>query len=118
MTLDNLAELYDEQGKHAKAEALYVQSLKILKASLPPNHPNLAAALNKLSLLYSFEGKYALAEPLCKQALVILEKNLGPGAADVTKSRQNCSDVTEKIAQQDEIKKMESRAKSLAPQFR
>jgi len=106
--------LYDEQGKHAKAETLYVRSLKILETSLESNRSNVAAAMNKLSLLYSYEGKYEEAEPLCRRTLGILEKNLGGDDPAVVKTRQNCTELAEKIAQQVEIKKMESHAKSLA----
>jgi hypothetical protein len=42
------------------------------------------------------------------------EKNLGADDPAVLKTRQNCSELAEKITQQVEIEKMESHAKSLA----
>ena len=41
-------------------------------------------------------------------------ENLGGDDPAVVKTRQNCTELAEKIAQQVEIKKMESHAKSLA----
>jgi len=53
--LNNLALLYDEQGKYAEAEPLYQRALKIDEKALGPEHPtvalyagNLAATLRKL----------------------------------------------------------------------
>ncbi|MDE5104694.1 MAG: tetratricopeptide repeat protein, partial [Trichodesmium sp. St19_bin2] len=38
--LNNLAALYNSQGKYEAAEPLYLQALKILKQSLGEEHPN------------------------------------------------------------------------------
>ena len=38
-TLNNLAGLYESQGRYAEAEPLYQRSLSILKAKLPADHP-------------------------------------------------------------------------------
>ena len=48
-SLNNLAALYRDQGKHADAELLYQQSLAIWKIALGPEHPSLAASLKGLA---------------------------------------------------------------------
>src|SRR3954454_17748946 len=39
-SLNNLAGLYDSQGKHAEAEPLYQRSLAICEKALGPDHPH------------------------------------------------------------------------------
>jgi tetratricopeptide (TPR) repeat protein len=38
-TLNNLAYLYDSQGRYAQAEPLYLQALEIAERQLGVNHP-------------------------------------------------------------------------------
>ena len=38
-SLNNLAELYDAQGKYAEAEPLYKRALVIVEKALEPDHP-------------------------------------------------------------------------------
>ncbi len=77
-TLNNLAALYDTQGRYAEAEPLYQQALAIREKALGPAHPEVAQSLNNLAALYPAQGRYAEAEPLQKRALAIVEKALGP----------------------------------------
>lgn len=76
-SLNNLAELYRNQGKYADAEPLYRQSLAIWEKVLGPDHPDVATSLNNLALLYRAQGKYVEAEPLYKRSLAIREQSLG-----------------------------------------
>jgi tetratricopeptide (TPR) repeat protein len=39
-SLNNLAALYDTQGKYAEAEPLYRRALAIYEQVMGPNHPN------------------------------------------------------------------------------
>ena len=80
-SLNNLAKLYDAQGKYAEAEPLHKRALQIREKALGPAHPNVATSLNNLALLYDAQGKYAEAEPLHKRALQIREKALGAGSS-------------------------------------
>ena len=43
-SLNNLAELYRNQGKYAEAEPLYKRSLAIREKALGPDHPDVAPA--------------------------------------------------------------------------
>jgi tetratricopeptide (TPR) repeat protein len=44
-TLDNLAQLYPDQGLYQEAEPLYQRALAIREKTLPENHPWIALAL-------------------------------------------------------------------------
>jgi nucleoside phosphorylase/tetratricopeptide (TPR) repeat protein len=63
-SLNNLAALYQDQGKYAEAEPLYVQALEIYEQQLGLMHPDTAQTINNLTVLYYTQGKYAEAEPL------------------------------------------------------
>ena len=54
--LNNLATLYYNQGDYSQAEPSFKRSLAIRKKALGPDHPDVAASLNKLAELYSTQG--------------------------------------------------------------
>ena len=85
-TLNNLANLYQAQGLHAKAEPLYLQVLQIREQVLGAQHPDTAHSLNNLAGLYFVQGKYADAEPLFLRALKIREQILGTQHPDTAVS--------------------------------
>jgi tetratricopeptide (TPR) repeat protein len=76
--LNNLAGVYEDQGRYAEAEPLYKRSLAVWEKALGLEHPNVSASHNNLALLYQAQGRYAEAEPLYKCSLAIREKTLGP----------------------------------------
>ena len=82
-SLNNLAESYRGQVRHAEARPLYERSLAIREKVLGPDHPDVAQSLNNLALLYQAQGRYAEAEPLYKRSLAINEEALGPDHPDV-----------------------------------
>jgi len=75
-SLNNLANLYFDQGKHAQAEPLYQRALRILEGIIGPDHPDLVYPLNGLADLYSNEGKHAQAALLYQRALSICKQQL------------------------------------------
>jgi CHAT domain-containing protein/Flp pilus assembly protein TadD len=89
MSLNNLALLYQEQGRYADAEPLYKRSLAIRQKTLGPDHPDVATSLNNLAWLYKDQGRYADAEPLYKRSLAIKETSLGPDHPDVATALNN-----------------------------
>ncbi|OUL28003.1 tetratricopeptide repeat protein [Nostoc sp. RF31YmG] len=48
---NNLAALYDSQGRYSEAEPLYQKALEIAKRSLGVNHPNTITFRENLQLL-------------------------------------------------------------------
>jgi hypothetical protein len=47
-SLNNLAALYDSQGRYSEAELLYGRSLVIFEKALPVDHPHLAIVRGNL----------------------------------------------------------------------
>ncbi len=88
-TLNNLANLYRSQGKYREAEPLFLEALAIARASLPPNHPHLAAYLGSLAGLYKSQGNYGEAEPLYLEALGIDRASLPPNHPDLATHLNN-----------------------------
>lgn len=72
-SLNNLADLYHQQGKYAEAEPLYWRALHIFEQWLGPEHPQVTDPINNLANLYRDQGKYAEAKPLYWRALSILD---------------------------------------------
>ena len=50
-SLNNLAVLYDNQGKYNKAEPLYLDALAMSERTLGANHPNTITVRNNLRRL-------------------------------------------------------------------
>ena len=93
--LNNLAIVYDEQGKYADAEGLYKRALAIYEKAHGADHPTVAQTLNNLANVYGEQGKYADAEGLYKRALAIREKTLGKDHPDVAETLNNLANVYE-----------------------
>jgi tetratricopeptide (TPR) repeat protein/transcriptional regulator with XRE-family HTH domain len=81
-SLNNLALVYVERGRHADAEPLLQRTLAILEKVLPPEDPILAGILHNLAWCYRFQGKLSQAERLSLQSLAVSEKALGPEHID------------------------------------
>ena len=92
-SLNNLAFLYDNQGRYVDAEPLYRRALAIAEKTLGPDHPSVAISLNNLARLFERQGLYADAEPLYKRALDINEKALGPDHPTVAISLNNLASL-------------------------
>ena len=89
ISLNNLAFLYDSQGRYQEAEDLYQQALDMKKRLLGNQHPSLATGLNNLAALYVSQGRYQEAEPLYKEALEMRKRLLGNQHPDVASSLNN-----------------------------
>ncbi|QLE58296.1 tetratricopeptide repeat protein [Nostoc sp. TCL26-01] len=88
-SLNNLASLYDSQGRYSEAEPLYIQALALYRKLLGEEHPSVAMSLNNLAYLYKSQGRYSEAEPLYIQALALRRKLLGEEHPDVAMSLNN-----------------------------
>jgi CHAT domain-containing protein/Tfp pilus assembly protein PilF len=95
VALNNLAGLYQAQGRYADAEPLKKRALAINEKAFGPNHPDIALSLNNLAIIYKIQGRYADAEPLIKRALEIDEKALGPNHPDVAVLLSNLAGLYE-----------------------
>ena len=70
-SLNNLAVLYQLQGRYAEAEPLFKRSLAIREKALGPVHPDVAATLENLALLDRLTNRTAEADALEKRATEI-----------------------------------------------
>ncbi len=74
-SLNNLATLYQAQGKYAEAEPLYQRSLAIWEKALGAEHPNVAAGLKDYADLLRKTGRGTEATEMEARAKVIRAKH-------------------------------------------
>jgi CHAT domain-containing protein len=77
-TANNLGRLLQKLKRYAEAEKLFIRSLDIRRANLPPGHPDTATSEFILAKLYDEEGKYAQAEPWWTKSISEMGERLGP----------------------------------------
>jgi tetratricopeptide (TPR) repeat protein len=63
------ADVYWQEQRLAKADALYLRALKARTHLLGPDHADTIEAVGKLAALYRAQGRYAEAEPLFRMLL-------------------------------------------------
>ena len=73
-SLNNLAALYQAQGKYAEAEPLFKRALKIVEKALGPVHPNIDLVLENMAKCCREMGKKDEAEKLEARAIKIRSK--------------------------------------------
>ena len=83
----------------AEDESELQRKLAEQEQALGPDHPDLAAPLNRLVVLYYGQGQYAKAEALAQRVLTIGEKAYGPDHLDLTTSLNNLARLYEKQGQ-------------------
>jgi tetratricopeptide (TPR) repeat protein len=88
-SLNNLADLYYNQGKYSEAEPLYLDALAMRKRLFTGDHPDVAQSLNNLGSLYKSQGKYGEAEPLYLNALEMRKRLFTGDYPDVANSLNN-----------------------------
>ncbi len=74
-SLNNLAALYDSQGKYAEAEPLYRRALAIREKALGPEHPSVATALENYAGLLRKTNREVEAARLEASAQAIRAKH-------------------------------------------
>ena len=79
--MNELAELYCDQGKYAQAEPLYTKVLEVQRRVLGEEHPDTLDTMDNLGALYWNQGKYAQAEPLFTKVLERAAARAGRGAS-------------------------------------
>jgi hypothetical protein len=54
------------------AVPVFLETLRIMRRSLPDNHPDISTTLNKLAGVYQILDRHADAEPLLLESLLIM----------------------------------------------
>ena len=88
-SLNNLALLYDAQGRYEAAAPLYQRRWRSARRGSGAKHPDVATSLNNLAELYRAQGRYEAAAPLYQRALAIYEEGLGAKHPDVAVVLEN-----------------------------
>jgi len=88
-SLNNLANLYYNQGKYSEAEPLYLQALEMRRRLFTGDNPHVATSLNNLASLYNSQGRYSEAEPLYLDALEMRRRLFTGDHPDVANSLNN-----------------------------
>nr|OQO30934.1 hypothetical protein B0A51_04161 [Rachicladosporium sp. CCFEE 5018] len=91
-TVNNLGNLYKDQGKLAEAEKMYERALAGYEKALGPEHTSTLDSVHCFAILYADQGKLAKAEKIYERALAGREKALGPEHPSTlgTGSRAGC----------------------------
>jgi len=79
--LNNLALLYQAQGRYDEALPLRLEVNRIQERALGRDHPQFAIGLYNTALLYWAQGKKDDANRSCKEAIGIVERALGSDRA-------------------------------------
>ncbi len=85
--LNNLAELYREQGEYAEAERFFQRTLSIREQALEPYHPDTAVTLHGFAALREAQGDLQEAASLYRRALMISEYVYGLQHPKTTNTR-------------------------------
>jgi tetratricopeptide (TPR) repeat protein len=93
-SLNNLAGLYESQGRYKEAEPLLLEALTMRKQLLGEAHPAVASSLFNLGALRYNQGRYSEAQTLLLQAQPIYLSQLGPDHPN-TQELQSWIDTTQ-----------------------
>ena len=93
-SLNDLAHLYNSQGRYGEAEPLYLEALAMYKQLLGEAHPDVAGSLFNLGALRYNQGRYSEAQALLLQAQPIYFAQLGPDHPN-TQALQSWIDKTQ-----------------------
>jgi CHAT domain-containing protein/Tfp pilus assembly protein PilF len=87
--LNNLAQLYADQGHDDQAEPIYKRAIALMEKGTGLDSVEIAPVLNNLAALDQRQGRFTDAEPLFRRALAIREKALPREHPDVGQSLNN-----------------------------
>ncbi|WP_426613120.1 CHAT domain-containing tetratricopeptide repeat protein [Bradyrhizobium sp. McL0616] len=87
--LNNLAQIYADQGHDDQAEPLYKRAIALMEKGTSLDSVEIAPVLNNLAALDQRQSRFAEAEPLFRRALAIREKALSREHPDVGQSLNN-----------------------------
>ncbi|MDX1934156.1 MAG: tetratricopeptide repeat protein [Capsulimonadales bacterium] len=91
--LNQLGMAYHATGNDAEAEQYFTEALRIRRAALPPNHPDIATSLSNLGAVYEPQNRLAEAEQHHNEALRIRRAALPLNHPDIAQSLSNLAGV-------------------------
>jgi CHAT domain-containing protein/tetratricopeptide (TPR) repeat protein len=93
VSMRQLANVLDSQGRHDDALPLRLQILEISAKKLGPEHRQLAGALLNAGSTYGEMGDLATARGYFERAIGILNKSAGPESKETTGTRWNLGEL-------------------------
>jgi tetratricopeptide (TPR) repeat protein len=101
-SLNNLAALYDSQGRYDEAEPLMVEALEMRRRvhGAEKDHPDIATSLNNLATLYYHTGRFQEAEEMYEEAERIWLCSFGEDHPNVRGVRQSLATCREERPRQ------------------
>lgn len=96
-TLDALALLYQQQGKYADAELLYIESLAIKEQQVGREHPSTALTLYPFALLYVRQKRLMDAEILLRETYKILTR-FSSRNSSIAQTVEECLSLVQSLA--------------------
>ena len=92
-TVQNLANVYRNQGRYDAAEKLCERVLTVKEEKLGATHPDTLGTVQNLAIVYQSQGRYDEAAKLYKRALTGNEENLGAMHPNTLETVQNLANV-------------------------
>lgn len=91
--LNNLAHLYQEQGRLSDSETLFKLVLEGFEKTLGPEHILTLNTVNNLGVVYAAQRRLTDAEPMYKRILQGYEKTLGPEDISTLRAASNLGNL-------------------------
>ena len=113
MSLNNMANLYYDQGKYDEAFRLHKEALDIKERQLGTNHMEVAQSLSNLANAYTELGQYDMAERLLTRALGIVDVNQGANLPERAYFLSNLSSVYLHQRKLDEAMRLQKQAEAI-----
>ncbi|HEY9868450.1 MAG TPA: tetratricopeptide repeat protein [Candidatus Obscuribacterales bacterium] len=111
--INNLAAVYQIQGKYTFAESLYKRALDLNQRLHGKEHPDVALNLHNLAVLYCAKSRFAEAEPLFREAIAITEGALGAAHASLVSTLRNLAALLRRTGRDEEASVLEERARRI-----
>ena len=110
ISLNNLAALYEAQGRYSGAEPLYKRALEVSERVLGKEHPYTLGSVNNLAALYEAQGRFSEAEPLFRRVLEARQRVFGKERPDTLTSVNNLAALYESQGRYSEAEPLFKRA--------
>jgi len=93
--MNNLALVYNNQGRYDEAEQLHIKTLEIRRRVLGEEHPETLTSMNNLALVYGRQGRCEEAEQLHIKTLELARHVLGEEHPGALRSMKNLLELYE-----------------------
>jgi serine/threonine protein kinase/tetratricopeptide (TPR) repeat protein len=91
--LNDLAVLYQDQGKYDKAEPFYLECLDVRRRVFGEEHISTLITMNNLGILYAYRGNFDQAVSMLEQAIAIRDRGTEAENPDTMSWRMNLASL-------------------------